>query len=280
MSLRPDHPPKITVDDLKPGDVVLSAGDSGWIDEFILLIDEGDYTHATCYVGERDGHRHAMVEAGKHGVITRDLSYDYDQVLIDAYRFESADGHHLGDPGWPVEPVTAGAESFVGGPYAYSELLMGALVLVVSEVPASGKAAEIVRIVGQRLEHELQKFLETLEGEKKTPMTCVQVCTSAYWQADPGETRRYGLEVTIDGARKVPWPVASDASGPVGELARLRERVAAVLGESLATPAADEKGGVTVKVGSPLLPLGSCTPRDMETSPSLRFVGCLKDERS
>ena len=50
MSLRPTNPKKLNLDDLKPGDILLSAGDSD-IDKIILMLDQGDYSHTTQYIG-------------------------------------------------------------------------------------------------------------------------------------------------------------------------------------------------------------------------------------
>ena len=200
------------------------------------------------------------------------------QVLVDAYRFVSPDGHHVGDTGWPVDPVTTLAKSFVGGAYSNSELIMGGLLFLTMEMPSNPVASEMIRIVGDRLVHEMQEFIQYVEGQGKTPMTCVQVATSAFWGADPSSARKYGIEVKINGARKAPWSLPSNASADLKALSAKRDQLAQLMGPFAMEPA--KKPGIVVKAGSDMLPLGSCTTRDLQTSPSLQFVGCLLDKRS
>jgi len=260
---------------------VLSTG-TNWIDELILSIDQGDYTHTTYYVGPvQEGGKTVdrAVDATTAGIVYDTIQDDWVQVLVDAYRFVSPDGHHIGDAGWPVDPITTLAKSFVGGAYAYSELIMGGLLFLSMEMPSNGVASEIIRIAGDRIIHELQEFVEWARGEGKTPMTCVQVATSSYWGADPTDARKYGIEVKIDGARKLRWSLPSDASDDLKSVSQKREQVADLFGVPLENSYATS-GGIVVKAGSDLLPLGSCTTRDLQTSPSLSLVGCLRDTRS
>lgn len=276
MPLRPSNPPQITIDDLMPGDILLSTG-TDWIDQLILHIDQGDYTHTTYYVGKVDGVYRA-VDATTDGIIYDTVQDDWVQVLVDAYRFVSPDGHHVGDTGWPVDPVTTLAKSFVGGAYSNSELIMGGLLFLTMEMPSNPVASEMIRMVGDRLVHEMQEFIQYVEGQGKTPMTCVQVATSAFWGADPSSARKYGIEVKINGARKAPWSLPSNASADLKALSAKRDQLAQLMGPFAMEPA--KKPGIVVKAGSDMLPLGSCTTRDLQTSPSLQFVGCLLDKRS
>jgi len=272
MSLRPSNPKKITLDDLLPGDVLLSGG-SDWLDELIMYIDQGDYSHTTQYIGKIKG-EHMVVEATTKGIVYQNTDPDMTQDIVDAYRYVSPDGHHFGDPGWPVKPVLDKAKTFVGANYAYSELLMGAVVIMASEVPKEAYLSEIIRITLSYVEHQFEKWLN--ENADKTPMTCVQVATTAHWQADATPANKYGLQVTINGARKPPIP-SKDMSKYQDLRSSLISKFNAVH-PGFANQII-QSAGMTVYAGSGLLPLGSCTPRDMETSPTLEFVGCIKDTR-
>jgi hypothetical protein len=113
MSLLPPSPKIITQDDLKSGDILLSCGDS-YLDKAITMIDQGDYSHTTQYIGKENG-SYMVVEATTKGALYHDTAEHFlAQNLIDAYRFVSSDGNRLGDPGWPSEPLTDKAMSYAG----------------------------------------------------------------------------------------------------------------------------------------------------------------------
>lgn len=278
MSLRPINPPKITLDDLLPGDILLSAG-SNALDRFIMDIDQGDYSHTSQYMGKIDG-THMVVEATTNGIVYESIGPDMTQDLVDAYRYVSPDGHHFGDPGWPVEPVLDVSKSFIGGQYAYSELLLAAVAIIASEIPKDPTQSIFTRLALDQFEHDLVEWLN--RNANKTPMTCVQVATAAHWNATSNPANKYGLQVTLDSSRKRLTPstalMQSDALIPYQEV---RSRVISKMKSFY--PANREMlsqtSSLTIFAGSDLLPLGSCTPRDMETSPTLKFIGCVKDTR-
>tara|TARA_R110002124_G_scaffold270539_1_gene439045 strand:- start:495 stop:1322 length:828 start_codon:yes stop_codon:yes gene_type:complete len=274
MPLRPPNPPKITLDDLLPGDILLSAG-SDWLDKLILLVDQGSYTHTTQYIGKNANGDHMVVEATEKGIKYQSITEDLTQDLVDAYRYESPNGHHFGDANWPVQPVLNEAISYQDAKYAYSELLMGAVVILTSEIPDEKDLSEIVRIALTYVEHQFEKWLT--DNADKTPMTCVQVATSAHWQANATPINKYGLQVNINGARKSPF-----ASKNLEAYQKLRTSLLNKI--SITHPEFSKKlktkSGLVVFAGSDILPLGSCTPRDMETSPTLKFIGCIQDNRS
>ncbi len=273
MGLRPPNPPKITLDDLLPGDILLSGG-SDWLDKLIMYIDQGDYSHTTQYIGKIDG-QHMVVEATTKGIVYHNTDADMNvQDLVDAYRYVSPDGHHFGDPDWSVQPVLDQAKSFVGAKYAYSELLVGAVVIMASEIPKEENLSEIIRIALDYVEHKFEEWLN--ENADKTPMTCVQVATSAHWLAASNPLNKYGLQVTINNARKPPF-----ISDELSQYQEIRSNIITQMEDihSGYVENLTQRSGITVYAGSDILPLGSCTPRDMETSPTLNFVGYLKDTR-
>ena len=265
MSLRPTHPKKLNLADLKPGDIILSAGDSD-IDKIILMLDQGSYSHTTQYIGVENG-KHMVVEATTTGIKYHTIDEDMTvQTLVDVYRFKSLSGHQLGDPNWPAAPVTNMAKTFAGGKYAYTDLLLVAVVLIGSELPKEAYLKEIVRIMLAGFQHELVEWLTN--NKDKTPMTCVQVATSSFWEADKNAARKYALQVDINGARHNPF-----SSKEMETYQTIRREVIQ------ATAHLGGQNGFKAYAGSDILPLGSCTPRDLQTSPTLEFIGCLKDTR-
>ncbi|QJD79602.1 hypothetical protein [Spirosoma rhododendri] len=255
----------------------MSAG-SSWLDKLILLIDEGDYTHTTQYIG-KVGNQHMVVEATTRGIVYESTDPDMTQDLVDAYRYVSPDGHQFGDPGWPVDPVLDVAKSFVGGQYAYSELLLAAVAILASEMPNEQNLSIIVRLALDFFEHEFELWLN--ENATKTPMTCVQVATAAHWNAASDPANKYGLQVVLNDSRKP--PISSDQSTQdMVQYQAMRSRIISRVSSLYSVPGVtrSQQSGLTVFAGSDLLPLGSCTPRDMETSPTLQFIGCIQDNRT
>lgn len=263
MSLRPPHPKKLVLDDLHPADILLSAGDSD-IDKLIIALDQGDYSHVTQYIGKISG-KHMVVEATEHGIKYESTHVDMTaQTLVDVYRFVSPDGHKIGEPGWPAQPIIDAAMTYVGGNYAYTDLLMVAAVLAASEYPKDSVLKEATRLLLDQVQHQIVEWLSNNGG--KTPMTCVQVATSAHWQAISAPPHKYGLQVRIDGARHAP------------DFTKDRQAFQAARAKILTAVSPVQKG-IVLTAGSDALPLGCSTPRDLQTSPTLEFIGCLKDTR-
>jgi hypothetical protein len=272
--MRPTNPKKINLDDLLPGDILLSAG-SNLLDQVILLIDQGDYTHTTQYVGKIDG-VHMVVEATKKGIKYQSITADLTQDLVDAYRYVSPDGASFGNPDWPVEPVIDQALSFQGSKYAYSELLMAAVILLASEVPNDKNLNIIVRLELTAIESMFEKWLTN--NANKTPMTCVEVVTSAHWMALANPANKYGIKVKINGDRKLPFKPSKNQETYQNFRNKIMKHMEFTY--PIYTKKLIEDVSLLATAGSKTLPLGSCTLRDMQTSPSLQFIGCIKDKRS
>ncbi|MEM7161602.1 MAG: hypothetical protein AAF487_04095 [Bacteroidota bacterium] len=285
MSLRPPHPKNISLNDLKPGDILLSSGNT-WIDKAIEFLDQGDYSHVTQYIDvDSATGDHMVVEATTKGIKYHNTDEDFQaQNLIDAYRFVSVDGHRLGDPGWSADPMINLAKTYAGGNYAYDNLLLLAVMLIACEWPKSEKVSETVRLLLAYVDGKLEKWLNANKG--KTPMTCVQVATSCHWDAPTTPPNKYALQVLINGARTAPWnkkndDLRDDYSVEMLEYNRLRTKITSHLKGIY--PDVDISGGakgIKAYAGSIMLPLGTCTPYDLQTSPTLEFIGCLKDTRS
>jgi hypothetical protein len=183
------------------------------------------------------------------------------------------------------------AKRYAGADYAYSELLMGAVAIMASEMPREKHLREAVRIALDYVDHKFQDWLNRTAD--KVPMTCVQVVTAAHWHAASQPANKYGIQVKLDGSRTPPGAAnefssrAGTGSGARRAYQEVRSRIASAMQAvhpNVAVPAPKqarlETSGLVEVAGSGVLPLGTCTPRDMETSPTLAFLGCLKDTRS
>lgn len=285
MSIRPPHPKNISLSDLKPGDILLSSGDS-WVDKIIEFLDQGDYSHVTQYIDkDKATGDYMVVEATTKGIKYHNTDEDFKaQNLIDAYRFVSPSGNHIGDPGWPAAPMTNLAKTYAGGKYAYDDLLMVAVMLIAVEYPKEENVRELIRLLAAFVEGELEKWLNA--NSSKTPMTCVEVATSCHWAAPTTPPNKYAIEVLITGARTAPWTkkntdLRDDFSPDMLEYNALRKKITSKL-KGIYPDLNIENSPIPIRAfaGSPLLPPGTCTPYDLQTSPTLEFIGCLKDTRS
>ena len=297
MSLRPTDPKPIKTADLVPGDVIMSCGPStDDLDNLIKLVDQGDYSHASLYVGI-DKTRPMVVEATKGGIKYDDIDIDLDaQDLVDVYRYVSPDGHHLEDPGWPAQPILDRAMTFVGANYAYDELMLGAIVLLAAQKSSEDPDWDaLLRLCLMLTAKGFLDWLTRAKNEGKTPMTCVEVATTAYWQADPVK-HQYALQVQLvrsggNVAAMAPRRVLAPADmEKVKTLTgQIQQAMASASPKHLAlaakheAAATNQRGMVAAQpppqtVGEAIL--GLCTPRDMETSPTLKFVGCLQDKNA
>ncbi len=306
MSLRPKDPKPITTADLVPGDVLMSCGPStDPLDSLIKLIDQGDYSHASLYTGinqdrnDKNFGKPMVVEATKEGIKYDPISIDLDaQDLVDAYRYVSPDGHRLGDPGWPAQPIIDRAMTFVGANYAYDELLLGAIVLLGATKSTDDPTLNaLIRLGGMIITDAFTTWLDNVQKGGKVPMTCVEVVTTAFWQADP-DKHKYAMQVQLvrSGGGVAPMlpqhapssadvdKVRANAAKVQAMLAKASPKYAAAAAKPAAPAAAPKMAGPTPPTPPPQLVdgplLGLCTPRDMETSPTLRFVGCLQDKNA
>ena len=236
----------------------------------IKQVDQGGYSHTLLYVGiDPDDGEHKVIHATSKGIIKQDLSdiiTNQAVDLLDVYRCR-------GD--FAVDKVLANAESYLGGSYFYSELLLGGLVImVVDEMHDPAKQIK-TRISLAKKMHAIAQQLKKPGGPE--PMVCVQVATSAYWDADTSDQRTYAIKVKLDGGRKrVPQLFKK-------LLKTLIDFIKLTIGshhESNELTVSPDVEPVILKAGSTDLPLGTCTLRDLSHSPSLELVGSLKDEQN
>jgi hypothetical protein len=285
------EPASIEAAALLPGDVLLSRG-VGEVADLICAIDGGSYWHAGIWTGAE------LVHATFEGIVREDLAPSLEERQhVDAFRY-AKDGHALGSARWPAEPVVACAQSFVGGSYAYSDLLMLALLIGHGRRPGIPALDSAVRKIGAHLADRLdawlkQKLAARDAGSAPAPMTCTELVGSAFYAAKASPAHAYALEVVLPGRDPVPPPPMLDGPDPAAaEHARIVEACRAVLRRALPALDADLRRraeaedappnppalfGLTrprgVIAGSRALPLRTLAPRDLETSPTLSRVG-------
>ena len=275
-------PKTIQIADLRPGDVLLSRGE-GTLSDMICQLDNGIYSHAAYWTGDN------VIEAGLKGVVANTIEGELGQIYVDAYRLHK-DGHELGQPGWPVAPINALAEEFVGAKYAYADLLLLGLLLSQGPKIDNPLAKTLVRLFGGLAAQKLQDLLDEWRKVGKQPLVCTQVVTKSYYEASE---QQYAIEVVLaelrrnEAANAAPLAAMAEAScddtpaiaEEQQQLVALQESCRrllqphAIAAQSLQSPRmlAAAAAAPTVLAGSPLLPI--VTPRELQESPSLRLVG-------
>jgi len=287
MTLRPPNPRSITFEELLPGDILLSCGDD-LLDQIIMEIDQGDYSHATEFLGfDKSKNAYMVVEATTDGIELNPTSIDTDaQTLIDAYRFVSDDGNRFGDPGWPSKPVTDAAKSFVGGNYAYDKLLMVGVIIAAAEFTTDDAIKLLIRLGLASLIDDISNWLH--KNSDKTPMTCVEVITSAHWQGKSDPANKYCLKIDVPSTRtplQHPTSKLDPTAGNRGlsdlqnQYATLRQDVlSAFSGSDVSTKSKLDTRAARIPAGSEVLPCSAVSPRDIQTSTNLEFLGCIQNK--
>jgi hypothetical protein len=280
--------------------VLLSRG-NGELSDMICAIDGGLYSHGAVWTGKR------VVHATLGGIVYGDVAMECkEQQYVDVYRF-SRGGKPLGTDGWPAEPVVERAESFVGGCYAYTDLIMVAVLIGYGRRPQIPVMEIIVRRIGARLADTLAEWFRskrqgapsstapTATAVSIDPKTCTELVGTAFYEAKSLPPHAYALEVLLAG-RKTSTR-SGNASDPTdleveyGMLAAgfrdlLRRELPAVdTGQRTRAGLVDTfdasattRGPMsprTVIAGGRALPLSSLTPWDLQTSPTLFCVGRL-----
>ena len=265
--------------DLRAGDVLLSRGSArlgSRVSDWIALLDGGDYSHASFWDGAR------VIEAtGCEGKIRVDsldhLQHEHEYVHV--YRF-SRHGATLGENAWPVEPVVAVAQSYIGGGYAYDELYLFGVLVGLGRLVGFPQMQGLMRSAGPKLRSALPR----LRASELRPMTCSQLVAAVFFEADPTPTHRYTLEVPFRVGRLALDGSALEADPQFDmkewqEYEQLRDGYRALIGSGCEpqTHAARAFGvePEVVRIGDPRLPPCCVTPSDLERSPTLVNLGAL-----
>jgi len=271
----------------------------GWeLSQLIAAIEDGSYSHAIYWDGQD------IIQGTLNGVAKMSLESLADKLYVDAFRMRPRDGDALGSDGLPVEPVNAAVEKLIDLPYDYSDMLMLAWLIWSSQHRSPGQWATMFgvltrlgwKLLMDRVIREMQAFAASISatpaGERQDKMTCTEVVTTSFWNADPSTQHRYGLSFLIPQSRAKYRAMAVTAEEiPPGFTTRLeallRESEGLLLavdpdmharsGARFAMLKATDAAGEPLEVvaGSQDLPLGLVSPKEMETSPSLTPVGRL-----
>lgn len=227
MPDRPETSKVLTPDDLLPGDVLLSRGETSCEDgkklptsledllamvlrgevpslaDAICGLDGGAYSHSSMWT--KTGHREkekGNAEATRKGVLLNPLAVDAGvQIYIDVFRFHSGK-HHLDDEDWPAQPIVDRAYHYTddGYGYAYDELVMLGVLLVMIKVPKKPIVKWLVKYV---LPLVLEWIHDNITSKDKQAMVCTELVCRCYWEADDTPTHKYAMEIDIDGTRSI-----------------------------------------------------------------------------
>lgn len=254
------QPVKISVDDLRPGDVLLSrapsnvAGFMGLLDQMILKLDEGDYTHSALYVGMYDG-QHRVVESISEGVMFHSINVDLDaQELVHAYRFQGE---------LNADAVVTQALNLTGGKYAWTELMSLALLAATVETFEAGEEQiEEIDKIGVILTAVDDAFFKT---HGKRAMTCAQAVVTAFYAGG------YPIQPNMTLARTNPFKLPppdhrSHIQNILLTLAHNIDKALLAVLKNVSVAELREQFDVPPPV---------FTPRDLSVSPSLKLIGAL-----
>ncbi|MFX0092059.1 MAG: hypothetical protein ACFFBD_09890 [Candidatus Hodarchaeota archaeon] len=265
--------PEITVDDLKPCDVIMCHGDD-WLAKLIQTLDGYLYTHAALYVG--DG-KVAHVMMG--GIGQTDFDRLSEEVYVDAYRFNKH-GHRLGDKGWSYQPIIDTANKYVseGLHYAWDHLILTGFLVLTRKIPLDPFAKKWLRII---LDHGAEVIFKILD-EGKTPMVCTEFVYRCFHDAI--KDGKYTLEIaglspdTLEEIRKPAVVTESPrtmATVDPKEEQLFEEAKAKFLEGWEKMRHLHAQLGTTSHYWDPTV--AACVwPKDLATSPDLRLIGRIR----
>lgn len=273
--------PTLTAKDLKPADVLLVQG-SGLFSRFIRLFDGGRYSHAAIWDGAK------VIEMECHqgdGLEQNDLAHTVGGAnFVHCYRYISSDRHQLGDQNYPPEPILAEVANYVkqSPAYGYSQVMLLGLLLAAREIPNPAMA-----IILRHILDEAAEWVQRVLSGNKAPLICSELVYNCYLKAPLDE--KYGLAVrgwnpAVVQTYLPPRTTALPAATIDSAAADLHREAASFLasymlfkGKAPASSALtkDQTGNSChAVVGDTGFAIGDfVTPRDLESSPNLQFMG-------
>lgn len=210
----------VRLDELRPGDILLHNGTS-WISKLILLLDGGEHSHASIYVGKRNSDERtdvpSIIEATIPQVRYEDLvsRLKHHDNFIDVFRWHSPDKHEIGSEKFPSQPVLEQGDGYVGHKYAYHQLVFVALLIVTKML---GKELSKMQKLVVRL---ATKALDKMIGRGQRQLVCSELVYRCFNEAEtPGPYRLSvgggylkKMSLTSIGDRK---PALSEPDEPTG----------------------------------------------------------------
>jgi hypothetical protein len=184
---------RVSPSNVQEGDVLLSRG-WGRLSSVICLLDGGAYSHSGICVGFDQDKMPLIVEATQKGVVANRLEDDQAvQRYIDLYRFKPDPKKTLPPLNWPLTPVINKANQYlaIGTQYAYSQLLLMGILVMVRKAPAGE--------LGQaKIRYWLAKFVEYFKAlitSNKEEVTCSELIYRCFYEAKTTPPGKYGLTI-------------------------------------------------------------------------------------
>jgi len=172
-----DNLPKITPDQLEPGNVLLCKGeDSDIFDRLIVLFAGGPYCHSAFWNGTH------VVQASDRGLNQDDLSSLSGEDYVDVYKFHK-DDHVLGDPDWPAQPLVDEANKLASEThkYAWDHCILMAICCLTRKIDLPPIEKSFLRL----LMDQAAGFIDKLIDGDKQPMMCSEVVYTIFEKAIP-----------------------------------------------------------------------------------------------
>jgi predicted protein tyrosine phosphatase len=196
------------MDELKPGDVLLSYG-NGKISDLVKQVGGGDYSHAAFFDGKR------IIEAGSDGVISSTIEEDIkQQKYIDVYRFKSASDNTCEDPDWSLDPVIKQAHMYLNNKtyYADNQLYLLVVLITLRRKYLKNLADAIAFYV---LLDEVFDLLKSKSDGKTKSVVCSEFVYRCFDEAEPN---KYGLTINIISKEKEEVPALEKSISTVVNL--------------------------------------------------------------
>lgn len=240
--------PLVTVEQLEPGDLLLSKATRlyGWL---IAGLDRSLYTHAAIWTGE------GVLEAVPYAVVHWSLAESANakrRMFVDVFRWQGADPAVL-------SAMVARAREHEGKPYAMTDVLH-----MLHGIASSTDPLKVLRPKLPTLMAELREY-ESL-GPRRG-VTCSELVAKAFIEAG----RPLHIELpTVDGTRSAE-PPPRHADPELDELIALCRRV--VQAEQALNAGDAYRSAEAAAEGRDLYMI---TPKDLSRSPSLKRIGRLR----
>ena len=276
---------------LQPGDVLLFHS-TGFISDMIRLFDGSQYSHAAFFNGQK------VVEAIASGIAERPLEESVSGAkYVDVYRFISADGHKLGDTGYPAQPLLNTAARFVAEAdrYAYEQLILLAALASTRRIPVVSDIPFLRWILRNILDNAAE-IVAKIVAAGREPMICSELVYRCYTEsgaqydlairgADTFAARAQALPV-LSGTAAADATASREAEAIQAELdtfmakylrAKARGRIAT---QTKGRKARAKRGGQPAAANADettvMAVADFVTPRDLHDSADLSFAGTLQ----
>jgi hypothetical protein len=257
----------LTFLDLHPGDILLCKGE-GWISDLIVLFDEGPYSHAALYAGVING-EHSVIQATERGMLCCPIKSLEEEIFTDVFRFNK-NNHQIGMEDYPYDPIYKVGNGYVaaGTKYAFSHLVMLAILAATRDIPLDPTTQKILRIVLDNA----AAFIFKLRDEGKTPMVCSELVYRCFDEADASKKYQFAVSAlkmtdVLQGTNDVlNNPVNTDALG----IDLLNAKKNFIEAWNKAKQAVNDTGDFSNN------PVAACvSPRDIKNSSDLTNIGRL-----